>query len=152
VRFAAATAVPAGPDVVYAALLDPEVLRRAIPGCVALTPAGGDAYRVDLQVGFAGVKGRYSGTVTVRERRPPEAIALAFEGKGSPGFVRGTATLHLAPVGGQTAVTSEADVQVGGPVAAVGSRLIEAAARWLADEFFRRLAEESERAARVTGG
>src|SRR5438876_246375 len=78
-------------------------------------------------------------TASIRDKRPPEALTLAFEGKGGPGFVRGSAAIALSDNGGTTNVACEADVQVGGLIAAVGSRLVEATAKKLADDFFRQL-------------
>jgi uncharacterized protein len=120
------------------------VLQRAIPGCEELVETGPDAYQARLKIGVAGLKGTYSGTAAIRERRAPESLVIAFDGKGSPGFVRGTAELHLLPDGdaGRTRIDCNSDVQVGGLIAAVGSRLIEAAAKKLTDDFFRRLTEQ----------
>src|ERR671937_957051 len=89
--------VPADRDRVFAALVDPEVLRRAIPGCESLTPAGDDTYEATLKIGVAGLKGTYSGKAAIREQRPPDALTLSFEGKGSPGFVRGSSRITLTP-------------------------------------------------------
>jgi len=130
------------PDRVFAALTDPAVLQRCIPGCEELNAIGADVYEARLRIGVAGLKGTYSGRAELRDKRPPESFTLAFDGKGSPGFVRGTATIRLAAAGAGTHVTSDAQVQVGGLVAAVGSRLIDATARKLAAEFFQRLAAE----------
>jgi carbon monoxide dehydrogenase subunit G len=134
--------VPAARDRVFAALVDPDVLRRAIPGCESLTPIGADTYEATLKVGVAGLKGTYTGKAAVREQHPPDALTLSFEGKGSPGFVRGSSMIALTPEGDATRVAADADVQVGGLIAAVGSRLVEAAAKKLADDFFRQLAEQ----------
>ena len=130
------------PDRVFAALIDPAVLQRCIPGCEELNAIGADVYEARLRIGVAGLKGAYSGRAELRDKRPPESFTLAFDGKGSPGFVRGTATIRLAAAGAGTRVTSDAQVQVGGLIAAVGSRLIDATARKLAAEFFQRLAAE----------
>ena len=67
---------------------------------------------------------------------------IAFDRKGGPGFVRGTATVHLLADGDRTRIECDSDIQVGGLIAAVGSRLIDAAAKKLSDEFFRRLTEQ----------
>jgi carbon monoxide dehydrogenase subunit G len=134
--------VPADRVRVFAALVDPDVLRRAIPGCDTLTPLGQDSYEATLTIGVAGLKGSYAGKAAIRDQRPPEALTLSFEGKGSPGFVRGSAVISLTPEAAGTRITSDADVQVGGLIAAVGSRLTEAAAKKLADDFFRTLAEQ----------
>lgn len=127
---------------VFAALVDPEVLRRTIPGCEEFTAAGDDVFEARLKIGLAGLKGSYSGKVALRDKHPPESFAMTFDGKGSPGFVRGVAAIRLSTEPAGTRVTSDADVQVGGLIAAVGSRLVEATARKLSDDFFRRLAEE----------
>jgi carbon monoxide dehydrogenase subunit G len=142
VKITAASRVAAPQPRVFAALIDPDVLRRSIPGCQSLTAAGTDVYEATLKIGVAGLKGTYAGKAAIRDQHPPDSLTLAFEGKGGPGFVRGTAAIRLSPGDGGTQVTCDADVQVGGLIAAVGSRLVEAAARKLADDFFRQLAVE----------
>jgi uncharacterized protein len=134
--------IPQPPDRVFAALTDPAILQRCIPGCEELKAIGADVYEARLRIGIAGLKGSYSGRAELRDKRPPESFALVFDGKGSPGFVRGTATIRLAPLDSGTRVASDAQVQVGGLIAAVGSRLVDAAARKLAADFFQQLATE----------
>lgn len=134
--------IAAPPAVVFAALTDPAVLQRAIPGCESLVATGDDEYKAALKVGVAGLKGLYTGTAEIREKQPPDSLRLTFSGKGGPGFVRGSAAVRLTPDEGATRIACEADVQVGGLIAAVGSRLVDAAARKLADDFFRQLALE----------
>jgi carbon monoxide dehydrogenase subunit G len=141
-KIAVSSVVPAPPPRVFDALIDPEMLRRCIPGCESLVSEGDDVYEATLKIGVAGLKGTYSGKAAIREKQPPDSLTLAFEGKGGPGFVRGSAAIRLAPEGGGTRVNCEADVQVGGLIAAVGSRLVEAASRKLADDFFRQLSVE----------
>jgi len=124
---------------VFAALVDPAILQKCVPGCESLTETAPDMYEATLKIGVAGLKGTYKGKASIRDRRPPEALTLAFEGKGGPGFVRGSAAIALSANGDATNVACEADVQVGGLIAAVGSRLVEATAKKLADDFFRQL-------------
>ena len=126
---------------VFEALTDPAILQRAIPGCESLTAVGPDVYEATLKIGVAGLKGSYKGTASIRDKRAPDALTLSFEGKGAPGFVRGSAAITLGeePGTGSTRVETTADVQVGGLIAAIGSRLVEATARKLADDFFRQL-------------
>ena len=133
--------VPAPRERVFAALVDRAILQRCIPGCESLKETAPDAFEVTLKVGVAGLKGTYTGTVSIRDSRPPESLTLAFQGKGGPGFVRGSAAITLSPDddAGATRVACDADVQVGGLIAAVGSRLVEAAAKKQADDFFRAL-------------
>jgi len=141
-KITASSVIPADRARVFAALTDPGILQRAIPGCESLTAAGPDSYEATLKVGVAGLKGTYKGTAAIRDKKEPESLTLVFDGKGGPGFVRGTAAIALADEGGSTRVDSVADVQVGGLIAAVGSRLIEAASRKLSGDFFRQLSEQ----------
>jgi carbon monoxide dehydrogenase subunit G len=127
---------------VFAALIDPVVLQRCIPGCEKLTAVGPDAYEAILKVGVAGLKGTYTGKAAIRDKQPADSLTLSFEGKGGPGFVRGSAAIALAMDGDATRIACNADVQVGGLIAAIGSRLVEAAAKKLADDFFRQLSAE----------
>lgn len=143
-KITASSSVRADRDRVFAALVDPDVLRRCIPGCESLTPTGPDAYKATLKVCVAGLKGTYGGTASIRDRRPPESLTLTFDGKGGPGFVRGSALITLVDERPMTRAVCNADVHVGGVIAAVGSRLVEAAAKKLADDFFKQLSRELE--------
>ena len=127
---------------VFDALVDPAVIQRCIPGVESMVAPGPDAYDATLKIGIAGLKGTYTGRTTIADRRRPESLTLGVEGKGAPGFVRGTAAIQLTTEPGGTRVACDADVQVGGLIAAVGSRLIEAAARKMAGDFFEALARE----------
>ncbi len=141
-KLLATYAVPAVPDRVYGALVDPTILQRCIPGCESLTLAGDDRYEARVKIGIGGLKGTYTGHAELRDKQPPTGFTLAVGGKGSPGFVRATTKITLTEAGGATRIACDADVQVGGLLAAVGSRLVEAAARTQMDEFFRRLGAE----------
>lgn len=139
--FTATAEVPADRPRVFAALVDPDVLRQCIPGCEELVALGDDTYQATLKIGVAGLKGSYGGRAEVRDQHPPDTFTIRFEGKGGPGFVKGTAAMRLTGDAGVTHVSATADVQVGGLIAAVGSRLIEATAKKLAADFFRQLAD-----------
>ena len=137
---------------VFAALVDPTILQRCIPGCESLTATGPDAYAATLKVGVAGLKGSYTGKAVITNTQAPERLTIVVDGKGGPGFVRGSAVMTLTsdgPGNEGTRVACDADVQVGGLIAAVGSRLVEAAARKMADDFFKQLAVEIDRSARL---
>ena len=132
----------ATPAQVFAGLTDPAVLQRCIDGCEKMEKTGDETYTVQLKIGVAGMKGTYSGNVRITEQVPPEALTLEIGGKGVPGFVKATARLRFAPAGDRTQLTGEADATVGGLIAAVGSRLIEAAAKKMMGEFFARVEAE----------
>jgi carbon monoxide dehydrogenase subunit G len=139
VKLTTSAVIPAPRDRVFAALIDPDVLHRCIPGCESIAATGAEMYEAVLKVGVAGLKGRYAGKAAIRDKVPPGSLTLSFEGKGGPGFVRGSAAIVLTDEGGATRIACETDVQVGGLIAAVGSRLVEAASRKLADDFFKQL-------------
>jgi uncharacterized protein len=138
-RLSIAHTFVSSPVQVFSALVDPAVLQRCIDGCEKLVQTGEDAYDVQLKVGVAGFKGNYGGKVRITAKQPPESLTLSMEGKGAGGFVRTTANLRLAPKGTGTALTGEADAIVGGVIAAVGSRLIEAVAKKMMADFYARL-------------
>ena len=135
--------MPAPREAVYAALRDPEVLRRCIEGCEQLVEIEPGVYEAQLRLGLGAIRGRFTGRARVGGARPPETFTLAVEGKGASGHVRGEARLELADTNGETDVTCAATGEVGGALAAVGSRLIHAAASRMMERFFSVLAEQT---------
>jgi len=140
-RLSASYTVGATRDMVFGAITDPSVLQRCIEGCEKMVKTGEDSYDAHLKIGLAGLKGSYTGKVQVRDQKPPESYTLVMDGKGAPGFVKGTARIQLEDCGGKTGLRCEADVQVGGMIAAVGSRLVEATAKKIMHDFFRKFGE-----------
>lgn len=136
-KLSASYSFPASRERVFSALIDPSVLQQCVPGVERLTKTGETSYDAELSIGFAGLKGRYTGTARLADQKPSESFTLMVDGKGSSGFVKGVARIALAAHGIETEMRCDADVQVGGVIAAVGSRLIEAAARKMMDDFFR---------------
>ena len=130
---------------VYAGITDPVVLQRCIEGCEKLVRTGEDTYDAHLQLGLAGIKGGYVGKLQLTDKKLPESYTLVMEGKGAPGFVRSTARIRLVEKDQETELHCEADAQVGGPIAAIGSRLIEAAAKKMTDDFFKKFAQTTEK-------
>ena len=129
-------------DRVFAAMTDPAVLQQCIEGCESLTLKEDGSYEARIRVGVGAVKGVFTGTARLSDLKPPESFTLAVSGRGTPGFVDGTARMRLTTDGTATTVTSDADVTVGGLIAAVGSRLIEVTAKRMMDRFFERLGEQ----------
>lgn len=127
---------------VFAALTDPNVLQRAIEGCEKMVKTAEDSYDAHLKLGIAGLKGSYVGKVQLKDIKAPESYTLVMEGKGAPGFVKGSARINLLPDGDKTQLRYESDAQVGGMIAAIGSRLIEAIAKKMSDDFFKRFAQQ----------
>jgi carbon monoxide dehydrogenase subunit G len=82
------------------------------------------------------VKGIYNGKVKLDEMRPPSHYKMLVDGKGKQGFIKGSGTLDLADQDGQTVLTYSGDIQVGGPLASVGQRMIDGAAKMMISQFF----------------
>jgi uncharacterized protein len=143
-KLAATYPFKASREKVFAALVDPPVLQKCIEGCEKMEKTGEDSYDAHLKIGFSGIKGSYVGKIRIEEKRPPESFTLQAEGKGGPGWVKGTARVQISPKGEGSELRCEAEGQAGGVIAAVGSRLVEAAAKKMLDEFFRRLGQQLE--------
>src|SRR5438093_3191023 len=112
--------VSAPREKVFAALIDPAIIQRSIDGCEKMVKTGDDSYDAHLKIGVAGLKGSYVGKVQMKDKQPPAAYTLLIEGKGGPGFVKGTAKIQLTDKGEQTELHCDADAQVGGLIAAIG--------------------------------
>jgi carbon monoxide dehydrogenase subunit G len=125
-------------DKVYAALIDPAVLVRTIPGCERLDRVGPDSYRMVVTAGVAAVKGTYAGEVALTDQDEPNGFLLKASGSGAPGTVSAEARVRLAPAdgGATTTLTYDADAVVGGMVGGVGQRLLTGVAKKTAGEFF----------------
>ena len=141
-KFTAVYKIPAAREKVFNAITDPAVLQRCIEGSEKMVKTSEDSYDAHLKIGLAGMKGSYVGKVQLKDVKPPESYTLIISGKGGPGFVNGTAKISLVETNAETELNCDADTQVGGLIAAIGSRLIEAAAKRMADDFFKKLAVE----------
>ena len=127
---------------VYALLTDREVLRRCIPGCESLEKIEENAYGATLKAGVGMVKGTFKGNVKLAEMRPPEHYRLAVDGKGGPGFVKGTGDFDFEEQDGATLIRYAGEMQVGGTIAGIGQRMIQGAAKMMAARFFTALEAE----------
>ena len=127
---------------VFNAIIDPEVLQRCIPGCESLEKTGADEYAATMKAGVGPVKGTFKGNVRLQEMRPSEHYELSVSGKGGPGFVKGSAIFDLEQVDASTMIKYSGEMQVGGIIAGVGQRMIEAAAKMMAGKFFAALERE----------
>lgn len=122
---------------VWAAMNDPQVLAVATPGCKEFTQTGPDQFAAVMEMGVAGIKGRYKGQVSIAERQPPESYRLMIEGTGTPGYVKASMLITLAEASGGTELTYNGDAQVGGMVASVGQRMLGGVAKMVIDQFFK---------------
>jgi uncharacterized protein len=136
-RIAGNATLHAPVETVYAALRDPRVLVRTIPGCERLEQVGEDAYQMTVTAGVASVRGTYAGDVRLTDHRAPHGFVLRASGSGAPGTVSADVTVELSPGGdGTTELTYDADAVVGGMIGGVGQRLLTGVAKRTAGDFF----------------
>jgi carbon monoxide dehydrogenase subunit G len=127
----------ASPDQVWAAVHDPAVLARCIPGCQSLRELSPGRYAMTVMAGVAAIKGSYDGEVAISDVTEPSAFVMKAEGAGAPGTIATTVDVNLvAADGGGTSITYEADAQVGGPIGGVGQRMLAGVARKMAGQMF----------------
>jgi len=124
--------------VVWAALNDPEVLKQSIAGCEELTKTSDTEFQAEVTAKVGPVKAKFSGKVTLSDLNPPNGYTITGEGSGgAAGFAKGGAKVALEDGSdGGTLLKYEVHAQIGGKLAQIGSRLVDGAARKMADEFF----------------
>lgn len=129
--------IPATVDATWAALNDPEVLKGCIAGCESVERTGPDAFQAVVAVKVGPVSARFKGNLQMTNVQAPNSYTINFDGQGGvAGFGKGSADVALAPEGTQTKLSYHAKAQVGGKLAQIGSRLVDAAAGKIAEEFF----------------
>ena len=128
-----------GPQqLVYDTLNDPAVLRQCLPGCEKFDEVAPGRYDAVLKAGVAGIKGTFTGTVTLSDTVAPSSYTLTVEGSFSGGFVKGVGKITLTPDGDdKTKIAYSGDGQIGGPLASVGQRLMMPASRMVINQFFK---------------
>ncbi len=126
---------------VWAALNDPAVLVQAIPGCERLTATGQDAYELTVTAGVGTITGTYTGQIALADQQPPTALTLRASGAGTPGTVDTTVLVQLADNSNETLLRYDAEATIGGMIAGVGQRMLAAAAKRQATQFFSALDE-----------
>ncbi|HWF78849.1 MAG TPA: carbon monoxide dehydrogenase subunit G [Caulobacteraceae bacterium] len=132
-------------DRVWAALNDPAVLKRCIEGCEALERTGPETLTARVRARVGPVSAVFSGDIALKDLDPPNGYTLEVSAKGgAAGFAKGQARVKLAEDGAATVLAYTAEGSVGGKLAQVGQRLIDAAARKTADDFFNAFARELE--------
>jgi len=139
-KISGTTTLPVPPERAYQMMQDPEILAKAIPGCESLENIGPDEYRMKMKMALASFSGAFDGKVKITEQSPPTSFRLAVEGSGRIGFMKGDGLLKLTPIESGTEISYEGDVQIGGTIAAVGQRMIDATAKMMIKRFFEKLA------------
>jgi uncharacterized protein len=137
--------IKAAPAVVWAAILDPEVLKACVPGCESMTGSPADGFEAVVVQKVGPVKARFTGLVQLSDIVEGQSLTITGEGKGGPaGFAKGGAKVSFTPERDGTLLAYEVEASVGGKLAQLGSRLIDGFAKKMADDFFERFQQTIE--------
>ncbi len=133
----------AGREAVWQALNDPEVLKACIPGCESIEMIGENEMEAVAVAKVGPVKAKFKGKVQLSDLDPPNSYTISGEGSGgAAGFAKGGAKVALSDAdGGGTVLAYDVDATVGGKLAQIGQRLVDGAAKKMADQFFQAFAE-----------
>ena len=151
--------IAAAPSEVYAALLNPEVLKACVPGATAVSGDPENGFEASVTQKVGPVKATFKGQVTLSDMVENESLTITGEGKGgAAGFAKGGAEVRMSASDGGTELSYDVEAKVGGKIAQLGSRLIDGFAKKMADQFFVNLqatlegpAEGTEEAADAEG-
>jgi carbon monoxide dehydrogenase subunit G len=134
--------IEASRETVWAALNDPDVLKRCIPGCESIEKISDTEMSAKVTLKVGPVKASFTGRVTLSDLDPPNRYRISGEGAGGvAGFAKGGATVRLHRDGSATMLDYDVKAQIGGKLAQLGGRLIDSTARKLAAEFFEKFGE-----------
>ena len=128
-------------EVVWKALNDPNILKQCIPGCESFDKTSGNIFNATATNQIGPMNATFSGTVTLSNIRENQSYTLSGQGQSPVGFANGSAKVKLIEENGITTLTYEVDINVGGKIAQLGSRLINGVAKKMSDYFFGRLAD-----------
>ena len=129
--------IPATQQVVWEALNDTEALKASIPGCETVDKVSDTQFTARLTMSIGPVKAKFTGDVTLSEIDAPNGYTITGKGSGgAAGFGKGSAKVSLIGEGNSTLLRYAANASVGGKLAQIGQRLVDSAAKKMADEFF----------------
>ena len=129
--------IPASQADTWKALNDPEILKACIPGCETIDRVSDTEYTIGMTARIGPVSAKFKGKLMISDLDPPNSYSIAFEGQGgAAGFGKGGAKVQLSPEGQGTRLVFQVKANVGGKLAQIGSRLIDAAAGKISNDFF----------------
>jgi carbon monoxide dehydrogenase subunit G len=138
--------IPETRETVWKALNDPEILRNCVPGCQTLVKTSDTEMEATATIKVGPVSAKFRGNISLSELNEPVSYRITGEGQGGvAGFAKGGANISLEEVEGGTMLCYTVDAQVGGKLAQLGGRLIDATARKLSEAFFEKFASEIRR-------
>ena len=128
-------------EIVWKNLNDPNILKQCIPGCSSFEKENNETFNVIATNQIGPMNATFSGTVVLSNIKENESYTLSGEGQSSVGFANGQADIELKELDGVTSLNYQVNVDVGGKIAQLGSRLIDGVAKKMADYFFGRFAD-----------
>lgn len=134
--------IQAEPKAVWDSLVSVDVLQQCIPGCQSMDQTGENEYALTMKTKVGPVSATFKGELALRDIVEGESYTLEFNGSGgAAGFSKGSAAVRLEPTGDATNLHYTVDAKIGGKIAQIGQRLVDGAARKMADDFFSRFEE-----------
>jgi carbon monoxide dehydrogenase subunit G len=132
--------IAASPAEVYAALLNPDVLKQCVPGATEVIGSPEDGFEASVTQKVGPVKATFKGQVTLSDMIENQSLTISGEGKGgAAGFAKGGAEVRITASGDGTELSYDVEAKVGGKLAQLGSRIIDGLAKKMADQFFSNL-------------
>jgi carbon monoxide dehydrogenase subunit G len=142
---------PGPREAVWSLLLDPDVLAKTMPGTATITRVSDERYEGTMAMGIGPISAAsFDVVITMTDRVEPERYEMLIEGRGKFGFTRGKAAVSLTPEGAGTLMRYQADLVVGGKIAAVGQRLLDSVSKMLLRQGLEAMTRELTR--RLAGG
>lgn len=130
-------------NLVWASLINSEVLKQSIPGCKSLEKIDEDTYKFEIELKVAAIVGKYSGEIKVVDPQPPHQYGLKIEGSGALGHMQAMVRIELQEQGDTgTEMFYDGDAEVGGKVAKVGQRVLSSVAKLVTNQFFSSFAKQ----------
>ena len=128
-------------EIVWQALNDPNILKQCVPGCESFEKESDTIFTVTATNQIGPMNATFSGTVTLSNIQENQSYTIKGEGQSSVGFANGSANVKLTEKNESTTLIYEVNVNVGGKIAQLGSRLIDGVAKKMSDYFFGRFAD-----------
>ncbi|MFC7392838.1 SRPBCC family protein [Scopulibacillus cellulosilyticus] len=133
--------VEATQEEVWKALNDPEVLKKATPGCKSLEETDTDHYKANITLGIAAVRGKYEADIKILDKSKPDKYRLMISANSSMGFVEGDALVNLEYQAPKTIIKYDGEAKVGGLIAGTGQRILSGIAKMIVKDFFKKIAK-----------
>ena len=140
-KFAGSYKLNVKKEIVWQALNNPDILKQCIPGCESFEKKSDTIFNATATNQIGPMNATFSGTVTLSNIQDNQSYTLSGEGQSSIGFVNGSADVKLTEENESTTLSYEVDVNVGGKVAQLGSRLIDGVAKKMSNYFFGRFSD-----------